>query len=100
MTLAHQMMKTFQREVQGDRVGALGRMFNPVYFNYGIAMHGAGNVPLEPASHGCIRMHKTISNTFQLDMMKQRPVLTIPHFEIGGFSSISSSSKRKGKHTH
>ena len=56
---------TFQREVQGDRVGALGRMFNPVYFNYGIAMHGAGNVPLEPASHGCIRMHKTISNTFQ-----------------------------------
>ena len=55
----------FQREVQGDRVGALGRMFNPVYFNYGIAMHGAKNVPLNPASHGCIRMNQTISNTFQ-----------------------------------
>jgi hypothetical protein len=55
----------FQRQVTGDRVGALGRMFNPIYFNYGIAMHGAKNVPLEPASHGCIRMHQTISNTFQ-----------------------------------
>ena len=55
----------FQRQVSGDRVGALGRMFNPIYFNYGIAMHGAKNVPLEPASHGCIRMHQTISNTFQ-----------------------------------
>ena len=55
----------FQREVIGDRVGALGRMFNPVYFNYGIAMHGAKKVPLTPASHGCIRMNQTISNTFQ-----------------------------------
>ncbi|MEO7397814.1 MAG: L,D-transpeptidase family protein [Ilumatobacteraceae bacterium] len=55
----------FTRQVVGDRVGALGRMFNPVYFNYGIAMHGAVNVPLQPVSHGCIRMHKTISETFQ-----------------------------------
>ena len=29
---------------------------NPVYFNYGIAVHGADNVPLEPASHGCVRL--------------------------------------------
>ncbi|HEY4331672.1 MAG TPA: L,D-transpeptidase family protein [Ilumatobacteraceae bacterium] len=55
----------FTRELQGDHVGPLGGMYNPVYFNYGIAMHGAMNVPLTPASHGCIRMNKTISNTFQ-----------------------------------
>ena len=55
----------FRRQVIGDRVGALGRMFNPVYFNYGIAVHGAKKVPLEPASHGCIRIHQTISDTFQ-----------------------------------
>ena len=54
----------FKREVVGDRVGALGRMFNPIYFNYGIAMHGAKEVPLQPASHGCIRMNRTISDTF------------------------------------
>ena len=51
----------FRREVVGDRVGALGRMFNPIYFNYGIAMHGAKKVPLEPASHGCIRMNQRLS---------------------------------------
>ncbi len=54
----------FKREVVGDRVGALGRMFNPIYFNFGIAMHGAKEVPLHPASHGCIRMNRTISDTF------------------------------------
>ncbi|MEO6124708.1 MAG: L,D-transpeptidase family protein [Ilumatobacteraceae bacterium] len=55
----------FKRKVEGHRVGALGGMDNPIYFNFGIAMHGAQNVPIEPASHGCIRMHKTISDTFQ-----------------------------------
>ncbi|MCU1394586.1 MAG: hypothetical protein JWM34_3014 [Ilumatobacteraceae bacterium] len=55
----------FTREVTGHHVGALGGMDNPIYFNYGIAMHGAMKVPLEPASHGCIRMNETISKTFQ-----------------------------------
>ena len=55
----------FKRQVEGDRVGALGRMFNPIYFNFGIAVHGAREVPLHPASHGCIRIHRTISDTLQ-----------------------------------
>ncbi len=55
----------FERAVSGHRVGALGGMDNPIYFNFGIAMHGSGNVPLAPASHGCIRMHKRISESFQ-----------------------------------
>jgi len=55
----------FTRRVVGERMGPLGGMWNPVYFNFGIAVHGALNVPLEPASHGCIRMHKRISETFQ-----------------------------------
>ena len=48
----------FNRRVEGVRESALGGMFNPVYFNYGIAIHGAKNVPLEPASHGCIRIQR------------------------------------------
>ena len=55
----------FQRELQGDHIGPLGGMRNPVYFNYGIAMHGAMKVPLTPASHGCVRMNEAISNVFQ-----------------------------------
>jgi hypothetical protein len=36
-----------------------------VYFNYGIAVHGALNVPLQPASHGCIRIPLSLSPSFQ-----------------------------------
>ena len=55
----------FYRRVEGVRESALGGMWNPVYFNYGIAIHGALNVPLQPASHGCIRIPLTLSETFQ-----------------------------------
>ena len=55
----------YYRQVEGVRQSALGGMWNPVYFNYGIAIHGALNVPLEPASHGCIRIPLEISETFQ-----------------------------------
>ncbi len=52
------------RKVAGHRVGALGGMDDPVYFNYGIAIHGAVNVPNEPASHGCIRIPQFLSTIF------------------------------------
>jgi hypothetical protein len=54
----------FDRMVEGLRNSALGGMWDPAYFNYGIAIHGALNVPLEPASHGCIRMPQTIGKLF------------------------------------
>jgi len=54
----------FTRRYEGKRTGPLGGMMNPVYFNYGIAIHGADNVPLEPASHGCVRLNQTIAKFF------------------------------------
>lgn len=54
----------FHWRVAGNRLGPLGSMFNPVYFNYGIAIHGAVNVPNEPASHGCIRIPQFLSTIF------------------------------------
>jgi lipoprotein-anchoring transpeptidase ErfK/SrfK len=55
---------SFYRKVEGKRESRLGGMLNPVYFNYGIAIHGAYQVPLHPASHGCIRIPNAISETF------------------------------------
>ena len=55
---------SYDRFVTGIRNSALGGMSNPAYFNYGIAIHGALNVPLHPASHGCIRIPLTLSETF------------------------------------
>lgn len=48
----------------GLRESKLGTMWNPVYFNYGIAIHGAMTVPKEPASHGCVRIPIYISEYF------------------------------------
>ena len=33
-----------------------GNMYKPVYFHRGQAIHGANNVPPEPASKGCVRL--------------------------------------------
>ncbi len=55
----------FTRRVEGVRQSSLGGMWDPVYFNYGIAVHGALNVPLQPASHGCIRIPLPLSPIFQ-----------------------------------
>lgn len=54
----------FYRRVAGQRESQLGSMWNPVYFNYGIAVHGALQVPKDPASHGCIRIPIFISEYF------------------------------------
>ena len=40
-------------------------MWDPVYFNYGIAIRGAINVPSYPASHRCARIPMHISEYFQ-----------------------------------
>lgn len=35
----------------------LGTLYRPAYFNYsGYAIHGEGEVPAHPASHGCVRI--------------------------------------------
>ena len=55
----------YYRKVEGVRQSRLGGMRNPVYFNYGIAVHGAYQVPDHPASHGCIRIDNSFSEHFQ-----------------------------------
>ena len=34
----------------------LGKVYNPMYFNAGLAIHGYQDVPFKPASHGCVRL--------------------------------------------
>ena len=51
--------------VEGRRESRLGGMYDPIYINQGIAIHGALNVPLEPASHGCIRVSQYLGEKLQ-----------------------------------
>ena len=48
----------------GWRKSDLGRLFNPVYFNEGIAIHGYPQVPGQPASHGCVRIPMSAAGWF------------------------------------
>jgi peptidoglycan hydrolase-like protein with peptidoglycan-binding domain len=45
-----------EREIDGLRKAPLGTLYRPKYFNGGIAIHGAGQIPAHPASHGCARV--------------------------------------------
>jgi peptidoglycan hydrolase-like protein with peptidoglycan-binding domain len=47
---------TINREVDGLREAPLGTLYRPKYFVGGIAIHGSGSIPAEPASHGCARV--------------------------------------------
>jgi hypothetical protein len=55
---------TVTRFFEGDEITDLGGMYNPVFFNYGIAIHGAVNVPLEPVSHGPVRINNEVADIF------------------------------------
>lgn len=54
----------YQRRIAGWREAPLGRLYNPVYFRGGIAVHGAPSVPNHPASHGCVRIPMHIAEYF------------------------------------
>jgi peptidoglycan hydrolase-like protein with peptidoglycan-binding domain len=45
-----------RREIDGVREAPLGTLYRPKYFNGGIAIHGSGSIPAQPASHGCARV--------------------------------------------
>ncbi|MFB9622545.1 L,D-transpeptidase family protein [Nonomuraea helvata] len=47
--------KVYKR-VPGWEKSPLGMMFDSLYFNGGIAMHGSSVVPTKPSSHGCVRV--------------------------------------------
>lgn len=55
----------YDRMIQGRRQSLLGGLYDPVYFNYGIAVHGAQEVPKFPASRGCVRIPMHISEYYQ-----------------------------------
>ncbi|MGI8685859.1 MAG: L,D-transpeptidase family protein [Acidimicrobiales bacterium] len=65
------------RKINGLRVSRLGKLYNPLYFNGGIAIHGSGSVPAGPASHGCVRIPMSASKWFHDTVVVGTPVYVI-----------------------
>jgi hypothetical protein len=55
---------TYTRFVSGWDKSPLGQLYQPFYFNGGIAVHGYPSVPTSPASHGCARIPMHIAEYF------------------------------------
>jgi hypothetical protein len=58
----------------GWRESKLGLLYNPLYFNGGIAIHGAPSVPATPASHGCVRIPMISAQWFPEQVTDGTPV--------------------------
>jgi peptidoglycan hydrolase-like protein with peptidoglycan-binding domain len=68
---------TFDWHYNGWRNGSLGHLYNPYYFNGGIAVHGYTSVPTYPASHGCARIPMHIADYFPTLVFKGMPVYVV-----------------------
>src|SRR5436190_23669317 len=55
---------TYYWRFDGMQQGDLGTLYNPVYFNAGIAVHGADHVSLVPQSFGCANIPMHIAEYF------------------------------------
>lgn len=63
--------------ISGWRKSDLGRLFNPLYFNEGIAIHGFPSVPTERASHGCVRIPMASARWFPDRVPNGTPVYVL-----------------------
>jgi lipoprotein-anchoring transpeptidase ErfK/SrfK len=65
------------RKILGDHVSKLGHLYNPLFFNGGIAIHGEPAVPSYPASHGCVRIPMADSLWFYNTVSTGTPVYVL-----------------------
>jgi hypothetical protein len=64
-----------QYRIPGWRESDLGKLYNPLYFNGGFAIHGAPSVPAYNASHGCVRISVGSSKWFFDTIKNGTPVI-------------------------
>ena len=66
---------TIQRKLMGWRRSTLGLLYYPCYFSGGVAIHGSLSVPVNPASHGCVRVPMYVARGLSEMMPVGMPVI-------------------------
>ena len=64
-----------QYRIPGWRESDLGKLYNPLYFNGGFAIHGSPLVPADNVSHGCVRISLDTSLWFYDVVKNGTPVI-------------------------
>jgi hypothetical protein len=62
-------------KIPGWKKSPLGRLYYPVYFMVGTAIHGYPSVPVKPASHGCVRIPMFAAKEFYKMTPMEMPVI-------------------------
>lgn len=62
-------------KLPGWKESPLGRLYYPVYFMWGTAIHGYPSVPITPASHGCVRIPMVAARSFYEMIPMGMPVI-------------------------
>ncbi|MGE0879056.1 MAG: L,D-transpeptidase family protein [Acidimicrobiia bacterium] len=63
-----------RRRMSGWLKAPLGELYNPLYFDGGIAFHGSLSIPNVPASHGCVRLPMNVAGYFPTLLNNGDPV--------------------------
>jgi lipoprotein-anchoring transpeptidase ErfK/SrfK len=66
---------SIQWRIHGWRESGLGKLYNPLYFNSGFAIHGSPLVPADNVSHGCVRISIATSLWFYEAIKNGTPVI-------------------------
>lgn len=82
---------TYTYFYDGWHKSPLGQLYNPFYFNKGIAVHGYEEVPVYPASHGCVRIPMHIAEYFHTLVHNDDPV-----YVFGGQDAVITSREPLG----
>jgi lipoprotein-anchoring transpeptidase ErfK/SrfK len=64
-----------QWRIHGWRESDLGKLYNPLYFNGGFAIHGSPSVPDHNVSHGCVRIPIVTAIWFYEAIQNGTPVI-------------------------
>ncbi|MEI7993489.1 MAG: L,D-transpeptidase family protein [Methylococcaceae bacterium] len=64
-----------QWRISGWRESDLGKLYNPLYFDGGFAIHGSPSVPSNNVSHGCVRISLATSMWFYEAIKNGTPVI-------------------------
>jgi len=64
-----------QWRIAGWRESDLGKLYNPLYFNGGFAIHGSPSVPDHNVSHGCVRISIATAIWFYNAIQNGTPVI-------------------------
>ena len=65
------------RRLNGWHRSELGRLYSPLFFVGGVAIHGATSVPAYPASHGCVRIPMVTAAWFPAHVPNSTPVYVV-----------------------